>query len=57
VQLAPIQVSNALDCSSQVNQGLTAQNFSGTGLATQPGREVQGSTAIPALDRQRLTGI
>jgi hypothetical protein len=57
VQLAPIQVSNALDCSSQVNQGLTAQNLSGTGLAAQPGREVQGSTAIPALDRQRLTGI
>ena len=57
VQLAAIQVSNALDRASQVNQALTAEDLAGTRLAAEPGREVQGPTAEPALDRHRLTGV
>ena len=57
MQLAAIRVSNALDRASQVHQALTAEDLARTRLAAEPGREVQGTTAEPALDRHRLTGV
>ena len=57
VQLAAIQVPNALDRTGQVHEALTAEDLPGPGLAAEPGREVQSPAAEPALDRHRLTGV
>ena len=57
VQLPAIDVADALDRASEVNDALTAQDLAGTGLTAQPRREVQSATAVPAFDRHRLTGI
>src|SRR5439155_9909664 len=48
---------NALDRTGHVNHALTAEDLTRPCLAAQPGREVQGPTAEPALDRHRLAGV
>ena len=57
VQLAAIQVPNALDRAGEVNEVLTREDLARTGLGAEPGREVQRPAAVPALDRHRLTGV
>ena len=57
VQLAAIEVADAVNRASEVNDALTAQDLAGTGLPAQPRREVQCPTAEPALDLNRLAGI
>ena len=57
MQLPAIDVADALDRASEVNDALTAQDLSRTGLPAQPRREVQGSPAEPALDLNRLACV
>ncbi len=57
MQLPAIDVGDAIERASEVNDALTAQDLAGAGLPAQPRREVQGPTPVSALDLNRLARI
>ena len=57
MQGATLDVLNAVDPGRKVDDGLGGQDLPGSGLRAETRREVQGTAAIAALDRDRLAGV
>jgi hypothetical protein len=57
MQLAAVDVLHAVHLPGQMHHALTAKDLSGSRLAAQSRREVQGATPVPVPHGHRLAGI
>ena len=57
MDLAALDVAQALDLPGQVRDLLAGQDLAGAGLAAQPGRQVQRPAPVSAFYRDGLAGV